>query len=57
MKQIILLPQLDEDILVSYHNPNEVSIYLTESDKIVKLGRDDVIELVGFLSEFIDGEE
>ena len=55
MREILLTPKLDEDVLVSYHD-NWASIHLLESDMSISLSRDDVIELIGFLSEFVEFE-
>lgn len=44
-----------EDIEFEYESPDEVYISVNDSHPSV-LCRDDVVELIAFLSQFIDGE-
>lgn len=44
-----------EDIEFEYESPDEIYLSLNGSHPAV-LARDDVVELIGFLSKFVDGE-
>lgn len=44
-----------DDVEFEYESPDEVYLSVNDSHPAV-LCRDDVVELIGFLSKFVDGE-
>jgi len=54
MKELMLSRSCDE-VEFKYEDSDEILLYVN-SDYPNVLFRDDVIELIGFLSQFVDGE-
>lgn len=54
MKELVLSSSGDE-LEFKYEDSDEILLYVN-SDYPNVLFRDDVIELIGFLSQFVDGE-
>lgn len=54
MKSIEIITNNSDDLVFEYKDQKQLSIVLNEDMLIGKLNRDDVIELIGFLSQFVD---